>query len=73
MLKWIQPFLFAGIGYVLDYRSGIGSNDEGIDLRQFTRYNYGESGSSVSSGVTFNVLYDTWKNALNPFPTLMRI
>lgn len=67
-LKRIQPFLFAGIGYALDYRSGIRSDDEAIDLRQFTRYNYGVSGSSVSSGVTFNVLYDTRKNALNPIP-----
>ena len=67
-LKRIQPFLFAGVGYALDYRSGIGSDDKNVDLAQFTKYNYGVSGSSVSSGITFNLLYDTRKNAINPIP-----
>lgn len=68
LLKKIQPFLFAGIGYALDYRSGIKSDDSNVDLGQFTEYSYGVNGSSVSSGITFNLLYDTRKNAINPIP-----
>jgi outer membrane protein assembly factor BamA len=39
-----------------------------VDLGQFTHYNYGTNGSSVSSGITFNALYDTRNNSINPYP-----
>ncbi|TDO19306.1 BamA/TamA family outer membrane protein [Pedobacter duraquae] len=65
-LKKIEPYLFAGFGYNLDYHSGIHSDEENIDLPTFTKYAYGTNGSSVSSGITFNLLYDTRNNSINP-------
>ena len=68
VLKRIEPYLFAGVGYDLDYHSGIHSNDVNINLPQFTKYAYGTNGSSVSSGITLNLLYDTRNNSINPLP-----
>jgi hypothetical protein len=67
-LKRIKPYLFAGIGYHLDYHSNIKSDNPAVDLRDFTKYNYGVSGNSVSSGLSFNLLYDTRNNSINPLP-----
>ncbi|GAB3921076.1 BamA/TamA family outer membrane protein [Mucilaginibacter myungsuensis] len=67
-LKQIRPYFFAGVGYALDFRSNIGADDEAIDLEQFTGYRHGTSGSSLASGVTFNLLYDTRSSAVNPMP-----
>jgi len=67
-LKRITPYFFAGGGYNLDYRSNIKSNDPSIDLKQFTDYNYGTEGNSVSSGINLSVLYDTRDNLFNPLP-----
>lgn len=67
-LKRINSYLYAGVGYNLDYHSSIKSNDPNVDLKNFTGYNYGISGSSVSSGITLNLLYDTRNNSLNPLP-----
>ncbi|RFZ94785.1 hypothetical protein D0C36_04415 [Mucilaginibacter conchicola] len=68
VLKRIKPYLFAGVGYNLDYRIGIKSEEDNIDLPTFTGYNYGTSGNSFSSGVTLNLLYDTRNNSINPLP-----
>ena len=67
-LKRIKPYFFAGLGYNLDYHSNIKSDDAAIDLRQFTSYPYGTNSSSVSSGVSVNLLYDTRNNSINPLP-----
>lgn len=67
-LKRINSYLYAGIGYNLDYHSSIRSNDPNVDLKNYTAYNYGISGSSVSSGMTLNLLYDTRNNSINPLP-----
>ncbi len=67
-LKKIEPYLFAGVGYALDYHAGIHSDDPATDLAAFTRYPYGVKGSSFSSGITFNLLYDTRNNSVNPLP-----
>ncbi|GAA4086587.1 BamA/TamA family outer membrane protein [Mucilaginibacter panaciglaebae] len=67
-LKRIKPYFFAGLGYNLDYHSNIKSDDAAIDLRQFTGYPYGTKNSSVSSGVSLNLLYDTRNNSINPLP-----
>ncbi|MBE9584239.1 BamA/TamA family outer membrane protein [Mucilaginibacter sp. JRF] len=67
-LKQLRPYLFAGFGYNLDFHSNIKSDDQNVDLSQFTNYAYGTNGSSVSSGVAFNVLYDTRNNTVNPLP-----
>jgi hypothetical protein len=67
-LKRITPYLFAGFGYNLDYHFNIAPDDANIDLAKFTNYKNGTSGSSFSTGVSFNVLYDTRNNSINPLP-----
>jgi hypothetical protein len=67
-LKRITPYIYAGLGYNLDYHSNIKSNEPAVDLKQFTGYPYGTSGSSVSSGLSLNLLYDTRNNSINPLP-----
>ncbi|MGZ3757820.1 MAG: BamA/TamA family outer membrane protein [Mucilaginibacter sp.] len=67
-LKRIKPYLFAGFGYDLDFHANVHSDEAGTDLKQFTNYQYGTAGSSFSSGITFNLLYDTRNNSINPLP-----
>ncbi|GGH74262.1 hypothetical protein GCM10011379_36700 [Filimonas zeae] len=67
-LKRIKPYLFAGLGYHLDYRFNIASDNPVIDLTAFTKYNYGLNRRSFSSGISGNLLYDTRNNAINPLP-----
>jgi hypothetical protein len=67
VLKRVRPHLFIGIGYDLDYHFNIGS-DSGVNLQTFTGYQYGLSGSSLSSGLTLNLLYDTRNKNIYPFP-----
>ena len=67
-LKRIKPYLFAGVGYDLDFHSNIHSDNPATNLAQFTNYPYGTAGSSFSSGITFNLLYDTRTNSINPLP-----
>lgn len=67
-LKRIKPYLFAGMGYSLDYHFNIKSDDPEVDLKRFTGYEYGLEGNSFSSGLTFNLLYDTRNNSINPLP-----
>jgi hypothetical protein len=67
-LKRIKPYFFAGLGYNLDYHFNIKNDDPNIDLNQYTGYGYGLKGSSVSSGVSLNLLYDTRNNSINPLP-----
>ncbi|WP_454802015.1 BamA/TamA family outer membrane protein [Mucilaginibacter phyllosphaerae] len=68
VLKQIKPYVFAGLGYNLDYRVGIRSDDPAIDLPTFTNYERGTSGNSFSSGLSVNLLYDTRNNSINPLP-----
>jgi hypothetical protein len=68
VLKSITPYFFAGLGYDLDFHGSIKSDDPNITLKQFTDYNYGVNGNSFSSGLTFNLLYDTRNNSINPLP-----
>ncbi|HEY4109028.1 BamA/TamA family outer membrane protein [Puia sp.] len=65
-----KPFLFAGIGYNLDYHIHIRPDKDSINIAKFTGYNYGTGNhtNSFSSGITFNLLYDTRNNSLNPLP-----
>lgn len=67
-LKRITPYFFAGLGYNLDYHSSIHADNSAVDLGQFTGYQQGVHGSSVSSGVSLNALYDTRNNSINPMP-----
>ncbi len=70
VLKRITPSFYAGIGYNMDYYIGIKSNDPAMPLNNFTVYPYGVAtgSNSFSSGLTFNVLYDSRQNSFNPIP-----
>ena len=65
-----KPYLFAGIGYDLDYHINIRPDVDSINLAKFTGYKYGTAnhGNSFSSGLTFNLLYDSRNNEINPMP-----
>ncbi|MEO5683960.1 MAG: BamA/TamA family outer membrane protein [Chitinophagaceae bacterium] len=69
-LKRIKPYIFAGIGYNLDYHIAIQPKNDSIDLQQFTGYKYGtvNNSNSFSSGIAFNLLYDARVNSINPLP-----
>ena len=69
LLRRITPYLYAGIGYDLDYYINI--NTSGPEtLTDFTHYPYATSQHdySFSSGLTFNLLYDSRQNLFNPIP-----
>ena len=70
LLRRIKPYFLAGIGYNLDYHININTVNDSIGLAKFTGYNYGtaQNQNSLSSGLTFNLLYDTRNNAINPLP-----
>lgn len=63
-LKRIKGGFFMGIGYDLDYRPNIRSKSS-ISLADFTAYPYGTDGSSVSSGLSLNFIFDTRANSIN--------
>jgi hypothetical protein len=69
-LKRIKPYLFAGLGYAMDYHINIRTENDTISLRKFTGYEHGTGshGNSFSSGLTFNLLYDARNNPINPIP-----
>ena len=66
-LKKVNEHLFFGLGYNLDYHFNI-HGDSGVNLQQFTGYQYGLSGNSLSSGISLNFLYDTRNRNIYPFP-----
>ncbi|HVV54203.1 MAG TPA: BamA/TamA family outer membrane protein [Mucilaginibacter sp.] len=68
-LKRITSYLFAGVGYNMDYYLDIETNNPNT-LQKFTGYPYGTSSdqNSFSSGLTLNLLYDTRNNDFNPLP-----
>ncbi len=70
VLRRIKPYFLAGIGYNLDYHININTVNDTIGLTKFTGYNFGTGANqnSVSSGITFNLLYDSRNNAINPLP-----
>ncbi len=69
-LKRIKPYLFAGLGYNLDWHIDIYNEGDTQSLAKFTGYPRGteDHSNSFSSGLTFNLLYDTRNNSLNPLP-----
>jgi len=69
-LKRITPYFYAGIGYDLDYYININTGNTPVNLSDFTGYKYGTAPgvNSFSSGLTFNLLYDTRQNSINPIP-----
>ena len=69
-LKRIKPYMFAGIGYNLDYHINVRTDADSPGLQKFSGYKYGTANhsNSTSSGLTLNLLYDTRNNPLNPYP-----
>lgn len=67
-LKQIKPYLYAGLGYNLDYFVNVRAPSPG--LPDFTKYAIGTASgeNSFSSGVSLNLLYDTRNNTDNPVP-----
>ncbi|HEY1018988.1 MAG TPA: hypothetical protein VGE25_08330 [Sediminibacterium sp.] len=67
-LKRIKPYLFAGVGYHLDYHTSIQTDAAPGTLGQYTGYAYGTGSRSFASGLSVNFLYDSRNNAINPLP-----
>jgi len=67
-LKRVKPYLYAGLGYNLDYHFNIGPEDQATDLEAYSGYRYGTQRNSFSSGISLNVVYDNRNNAINPMP-----
>ncbi len=69
ILKRITPYFFVGLGYDLDYYMDVESTNSNT-LNNFSHYKFGTSNDQnfISSGPTANLLVDTRKNSLNPFP-----
>ncbi|MES2332021.1 MAG: BamA/TamA family outer membrane protein [Bacteroidota bacterium] len=67
-LKKITPYFFAGGGYHLDYHLNIKTDDSVVNLKQYTGYNEGTGSNSFASGISFDLLYDTRNNSINPLP-----
>ncbi|WP_018613860.1 hypothetical protein [Segetibacter koreensis] len=70
VLRRVKPFFLVGLGYDLDYHININTVNDTIGLAKFTGYNYGTGANenSLSSGITFNLLYDSRGNPINPLP-----
>ncbi|MBS1665892.1 MAG: hypothetical protein JST58_00795 [Bacteroidetes bacterium] len=65
VLKNIRKNLYAGIGYQLDYHWEI--RELGLAPGRVTDFQkYGFSQSSTSSGIAFQMVYDSRENAINP-------
>lgn len=65
VLKELTKNFYGGIGYALDYHYNIVQN--GSTTQAITGYQlYGQTSKSVSSGITYNLLYDNRKNSINP-------
>jgi len=63
--KEIYPDLLIGLGYNLDYHYDI--KETNVNPGEITDFEkYGLTHTSVSSGLSFNVLYDTRRNSNNP-------
>lgn len=58
--------LYAGLGYALDLHWNIDSYNSQREVSRISRYPYGVTGRSVSSGPTVHLLYDNRRNAINP-------
>ena len=61
----ILPDFFLGMGYYLDYFYNISQEWDQDYPSSFERYEYGNSSRSLSSGIAFNILYDSRKNPIN--------
>jgi hypothetical protein len=62
----VLPDFFVGLGYNLDYYYNIIQDWNKSYPSEFEKYGLGTTSRSLSSGVTFNFLYDNRKNSVNP-------
>lgn len=63
----VLPNFYLGVGYNLDYFYGVEEDDPTPETpSEFKRHGYGTGPTTVSSGVTFNILRDSRKNSVNP-------
>jgi hypothetical protein len=69
LLKRVRPNTYIGIGYHLDYHWNIRTLTSQNDQAIIPNYTVGTQGQSVSSGVSFNLLYDSRMNSQNPEPS----
>jgi len=71
-LLWrVEPYFYIGGGINMDYYFSINTNENvnPVPLQDFTLYPYGTAGThSFSSGLTFNMVYDSRQNSINPLP-----
>jgi len=67
-LRRLKPYLYAGVGYNLDYFINVRTPEPG--LKEFSGYDIGtaQGENSFSSGVSLNLLYDTRNSEINPLP-----
>lgn len=68
LLREIKPDIYAGIGYNLDYFYNIQEIHPPTGGTDFEKYELDKivNKKEFASGLTFNFLYDTRKNAINP-------
>lgn len=69
LLRMIKPNIYAGLGYNMDYFYNIGEiNPPTGTITDFERYEISRivNKTEFASGLTFNFLYDTRKNTINP-------
>ncbi len=57
---------YIGVGYMLDNFYNIEEEWDKSWPSDFSQYEYGTSSNSLSSGITFNLLYDSRINPINP-------
>lgn len=70
VLKRLKPYFLAGVGYNLDYHINIKTIGDTVPFSKFTNYEHGtgDGSNTLSSGVTFNFLYNSRNNSINPLP-----
>ena len=65
-LRRITAAWYGGVGYQLDDHWNIISRNSRREVTSISRYSYGVSGRSVSSGPVISILHDNRGNAINP-------
>ncbi len=66
LLRHITGHFSAGAGYIIDYHTNISERGNLNGVKPTDYYLYGESGHSISSGITFNAQFDSRDNSINP-------
>ncbi len=63
----VLPNFYLGAGYNLDYFWGVNEDDPTPETpSEFEQYIFGTAPTTVSSGITFNILRDNRRNSVNP-------